>query len=163
MISSFICGTSSKNHYNCNHIFYCNKFCVQERDFMPNMLRPGLIGESRAVAHENTSAYKMGSGILNVYSTPSMIALMEAAAVNAVDYLLDDGMSTVGIEISIRHLSATPIGEDITAIAEVTRVDDKRIVFEVRAWDEQELIGEGTHIRYIITNERFMARLEDRL
>jgi fluoroacetyl-CoA thioesterase len=63
----------------------------------------------------------------------------------------------------VRHLSATPIGEQIVAVAEVTRLEDKRIVFEVRAWDEQELIGEGTHTRYIINDERFLSRLEDRL
>jgi predicted thioesterase len=130
---------------------------------MPHLVRLGLIGESQTIAHEFQSALSMGSGSLNVFSTPAMIALMEAAAVAAVDHLLEEGYSTVGIDIAVRHLSATPLGEQIIAVAEVTRLEDKRIVFEVRAWDEQELIGEGTHTRYIINDERFWARLEDRL
>lgn len=104
----------------------------------------------------------MGSGSLEVFATPALVALMENAAVRAIDACLDENYSTVGIEISVRHLAATPLYEKVTAIAEVTRVEDRRITFEVRAWDERELIGEGTHVRYIIHVDRFLARLQDR-
>jgi predicted thioesterase len=123
-------------------------------------LRVGLIGESIDTVTQQQTARAMGSGLLDVYATPAMIALLEAAAVSAIDPYLDDDRASVGIEINVRHLSATPIGEHITAIAEVTRIDGKRVTLEVRAWDERELIGEGTHVRYLIYADDFMARLK---
>jgi predicted thioesterase len=122
-------------------------------------LRVGLIGESIDTVTEQQTAKAMGSGLLEVYATPAMIALLEAAAVSAIDPYLDDDRASVGIEMNVRHLSATPIGEHITAIAEVTRIDGKRVTLEVRAWDERELIGEGTHVRYLIYADDFMERL----
>lgn len=129
---------------------------------IPHFIRVGLIGEASIVCDETTSALGMGSGSLQVFSTPSMIALMENAAVRAIEAGLEDDFSSVGIELAVKHLSATPLGETIMAVAEVTRVEDRRVTFEVRAWDDLELIGEGTHIRYIIHAERFMARLSER-
>lgn len=129
---------------------------------MPHYVRVGLIGEATAQADETNSALAMGSGSLQVFSTPALVALMENAAIRAIDASLDDNYSTVGIEISVRHVAATPLYETVIAIAEVTRVEDRRITFEVRAWDERELIGEGTHVRYVIHVERFLARLQDR-
>jgi predicted thioesterase len=127
-----------------------------------HQLRTGLIGEARLYAGEEHSAASMGSGALPVFSTPAMIALMENAAVRAVDHLLEPGHSTVGIELHISHISATPIGEEIVAVAEVTAVEERRVTLEVRAWDETEMIGEGTHVRYIINDERFLNRLQER-
>lgn len=129
---------------------------------MPHYVRVGLIGEASVAADEHTSALAMGSGSLEVFSTPSMLALMENAAVRAIEAGLQDDFSTVGIEINVRHISATPMGERVMALAEVTRVEDRRITFEVRAWDDRELIGEGTHVRYIINVEQFLERLQDR-
>jgi predicted thioesterase len=105
------------------------------------------------------TAVAMASGSLEEYATQSMIALMEAAAVSAIDPYLATGNASVGIEVDVQHLSATPIGEQITAMAEVTRVDGKRVTLELRAWDERELIGQGIHIRYIIDAEEFLSRL----
>jgi len=122
-------------------------------------VRVGLIGESITTVTSKETAKTLGSGTLNVYATPAMIALMEAASVAAIESYLDDNYTSVGIQIHVRHVAATPIGEHITAIAEVTRVDDKRVTFEVRAWDEHELIGEGTHVRYIIEADEFMTGL----
>lgn len=126
---------------------------------MVDELRIGLIGESYVMVTEDMTAKAIGSGSLDVYATPSMIALMEAAACAAIDPCLESGMTTVGIEINIQHLAASPVGEEIRAVAEVTSIEGRRIKFEVRAWDERELIGEGTHTRYIIDIERFMARV----
>ncbi len=104
----------------------------------------------------------MGSGSLQVFSTPSLVALMENAAIRAIEAGIEEEFSSVGIEMSVKHIAATPLYETVTALAEVTRVEDRRITFEVRAWDDRELIGEGTHVRYIIHVERFLARLQDR-
>lgn len=125
-------------------------------------LRVGLIGEAITSVTDELTAIHMGSGSVNVYATPALIALMEAAAVSAIDPYLAEGHTSVGIEVSVRHVSATPIGERIVAMAEVTRIDGKRIILEVRAWDERELIGQGTHTRYIINAEEFMARLSSK-
>lgn len=122
----------------------------------------GLIGEKMTtVSPEMTAAY-LGSGTLEVFATPAMIALMEAAAVAAIDSRLPAGMSSVGIAVDIQHMAATGVGEEVRAHAEVIDVEGRRVSFTVRAWDEHDLIGEGTHIRYIIDVERFMKRLEDK-
>jgi fluoroacetyl-CoA thioesterase len=125
-------------------------------------IRTGLIGEASTQSDEGTSALAMGSGSLQVFSTPAMVALMENAAIRAIEAYVDKEFSSVGIEINVRHLSATPLYETVIAVAEVTRIEDRRVTFEVRAWDDRELIGEGTHVRYIIHVERFLARLQDR-
>lgn len=125
-----------------------------------NGLRVGLIGEAKAQVSSEVTALKMGSGAVEVYATPAMIALMEAAALAAIDPYLPAGEVTVGIEVAVRHISATPIGEGITAMAEITRIDGKRVHLEVRAWDERELIGIGSHIRYIIAASDFEQRLK---
>jgi fluoroacetyl-CoA thioesterase len=129
---------------------------------MAHLLRVGLIGEANIIADDSQSALTLGSGSLSVFATPAMLALMENAAVRALEPVLDDGYSSVGIEVNIRHISATPLGETITAVAEVTRVEDRRVTFEIRAWDDREMIGEGTHVRFIIHVDRFLERLQDR-
>jgi fluoroacetyl-CoA thioesterase len=129
---------------------------------MEKGLRVGLIGEAITTVTSDLTAIAMGSGSVNVYATPALIALMEAAAVSAVEPNLTEGRTSVGIEVHIQHLSATPVGEQITAMAEITRIDGKRVIMEVRAWDERELIGQGTHIRYIINAEEFMKRVSDK-
>ena len=88
-----------------------------------------------------------------------MIALMEAAAVATIAPYMPEGKASVGIELHIQHLSATPIGEQVVAMAEITAIEGKRIQLEVRAWDETELIGVGTHLRYIIDVDEFMERV----
>jgi fluoroacetyl-CoA thioesterase len=112
---------------------------------------------SLVVALEHTAAH-WGSGSLNVLSTPSMVALMEGAAVNAVDPLLPEGYQTVGTRLDVRHLAATPMGKKVTARAELIAVDGRRLVFRVQATDGAGTIGEGTHERAIIEVERFLAR-----
>lgn len=127
---------------------------------MSDELQVGMTGESQVTVTSDLTAKKMGSGSLLVYSTPAMIALMEAAAVNAIDPYLETGQTTVGIQIEVRHISASPIGENVRAEAEIIGVEGKRIIFAVRAWDEQEMIGEGSHTRYLIDEEKFMERVQ---
>jgi len=122
----------------------------------------GLTGTKKATATEGNSAIAMGSGGIETYATPAMIALMEGSAVVAIDKLLPDGHASVGIEINIKHMAATPLGQVIKATAEVTSIDKRRINFKLEAWDETEKIGEGTHTRVIINIERFKERLNDK-
>jgi fluoroacetyl-CoA thioesterase len=109
------------------------------------------------VAAEHTAA-AWGSGLLDVLSTPHMVALMEGAAVNAVDPLLPDGFRTVGTRLDVSHVAATPVGQEVTARAELIAIDGRRLVFRVEATSGAGVIGEGTHERFIIEVERFMAR-----
>jgi predicted thioesterase len=127
---------------------------------MEHSIHVGARGDQTVLVTDDLTAAAMGSGSLPVFATPAMIALMEGAAVAAIDSLLPEGQSSVGIEVNVRHLSATPVGEEIIASAIVTQIDGKRVTFEVRAWDGKELIGEGTHIRYLIDVNRFMSRLD---
>ncbi len=119
----------------------------------------GLIGEETTTVTENLIATAFGSGSLPVYATPALIALMEAASVAAINPLLSDNQTSVGTSISIKHLAASALGQAIRARAEVTDVKDRQITFAVQAWDSKQLIGEGTHIRFIVDIERFMKRL----
>ncbi|MGJ3237190.1 MAG: thioesterase family protein [Anaerolineae bacterium] len=122
-------------------------------------LRVGLIGEAIETVVEANTALILGSGAFHVFATPAMVILMERAAVAAIAPYLPMEYASVGIEINVQHLSATPIGEGVIAMAEITKIDSKRIYLEVRAWDERELIGIGTHIRYIVETEDFESRL----
>ena len=109
------------------------------------------------VTEENT-AKTVGSGSLDVFATPSMIALMEKASCVAIESFLDEGATTVGTMINAEHLSATPIGCEITVESIVTAVEGRRISFEVTACDTAGLIGKGTHDRFIVDKERFMSK-----
>ncbi len=122
-------------------------------------LRVGLIGEAIDTVTSEQTAIAMGSGAFDVLATPALIALMESAAVAAIAPNIPKDHASVGIEINVQHISATPIGEGIVAMAEITRIDDKRVYLEVRAWDENEMIGIGTHIRYLVNIEEFEDRL----
>jgi predicted thioesterase len=122
----------------------------------------GLAAETSGIVDERVLATTLGSGGVAVYGTPAMIALIESAAVAALAPVLDEGQSSVGIAIEVRHLSPTPPGERVRARAEVIEVQGHRVTFGVQAWDETELIGEGTHTRYVIDVDRFMQRVQAR-
>lgn len=122
----------------------------------------GLEGEARElVTHENT-AKKYGSGGIEVYATPAMVALMENASVQAVDPNLPEGFATVGINLDIKHLAATPIGMNVWAKAVLQEIDNKKLTFHVEAFDEKELIGEGIHMRYLIQVDKFLQRTQEK-
>lgn len=126
---------------------------------MFDRLTTGLSAEQVITVSDDLTAQAIGSGDLPVYATPAMIALMEATSVIAIENFLPPGYSTVGIEINVKHVAATPVGEEVRVQAEVIDIEGKRIVFNVQAWDDEDLIGEGTHVRYIIEIERFMQRV----
>ena len=123
-------------------------------------LKAGLTGEKTTTVTESLTAQHLGSGGLLVYATPAMIALMEAAAVAAIDHLLPEGQASVGTALNVRHLAATPLGHAVRARAVVAGVEGRQVTFTVQAWDEQELIGEGTHTRFVIDVARFTERLQ---
>ena len=123
-------------------------------------LTTGLRGEARVVVREEDTAQHLGSGNVAVLATPRMIALMEKASVKAVDHLLPLGQATVGSEIRVRHLAATPQGMEVTVHSELVEVEGRRLTFKVEAFDEGEKIGEGTHIRFIIDLDRFREKVK---
>ncbi|NLE77140.1 MAG: thioesterase family protein [Chloroflexi bacterium] len=125
-----------------------------------DLLRPGLQGEKRLRVEAIHSARHLGSGNVEVFATPELVRLMEQASVAAVDHLLPEGHRTVGTSVEIRHLAATPVGMNVVARSEVLAVDGRRITFRVEAYDERELIGEGTHERFVIDLARFGARVK---
>ena len=122
-------------------------------------LKPGLTGTAETVVRETNTALAMGSGSLHVFATPSMIALMEQAACNAVACCLDEESTSVGTFVNITHDAATGMGKQVTATATLTAVEGRKLVFEITAADEDKQIGKGTHERFIVNKEKFMAKL----
>ncbi|MBR4636924.1 MAG: thioesterase family protein [Clostridia bacterium] len=126
------------------------------------MLEVGIKGKKIfKVTDENTAEHLL-SGMLPVYATPSLIALMEYTCFSSVHPLLDEGLGTVGSSIMCSHISPTPVGGTVTCESELIEVDRRRLVFRVRAEDEFGLIGEGTHERFIIDNHKFMNKVAEK-
>ena len=123
----------------------------------------GMKGEVSTVVEREDTAKEVGSGSLLVYATPCMVALMEGAACEAIADCLPDTKTSVGTELNISHLSATPVGLEVRAEAEVTAVDGNTITFQVTAYDEAGKIGEGTHKRVIVTSQKFLDKVYDKL
>ena len=123
----------------------------------------GIKGRAEAEVNDQNTAMSAGSGTLPVFATPWMCALMEKASWTAVAPALAQGESTVGTKLNISHLSATPAGLKVWAESEVTAVDGKRIELKVAAYDEKGLIGEGTHERFIVTDQRFLDKAARKL
>ena len=121
---------------------------------------PHSIGESKEIVTENNTAIKFASGTAPVYATPALVGLMENAAVKAVGKQLPAGFGTVGIAMNMKHLSATPIGMTVTAKATLVEQDRKKLTFKVEAWDDAGPVGEGMHERFVIEEEKFVAKAE---
>jgi len=120
-------------------------------------LQPGLNAEVELTVSETETAAHLGSGLLAVFATPALVALMENAAVHALEGHLQPGHTTVGGHIDIRHLAATPVGVKVRAHAELVDVHDRKLTFYIQAWDEVELIGEADHVRLLIEESSFMS------
>lgn len=123
----------------------------------------GMKGEAASFVEREDTALEVGSGSLMVYATPCMVALMEGAACEAIADAMPDTKTTVGTELNIKHLSATPVGLDVRAEAEVTSVEGNTITFQVIAYDEAGKIGEGTHKRVVVSSQRFLDKAYDKL
>ena len=126
------------------------------------MLETGITGTITKKVTQGLSARELGSGELEVFATPAMIALIEETAWRSVADRLDEGCGTVGTSVNITHTAATPIGMDVTCKTTLVEIDRRRLVFEVGVFDESGEIGKGTHERFIVNNEKFQAKAEDK-
>jgi predicted thioesterase len=125
-----------------------------------SLIKPGIGAQKTDTVTDDKTASVWGSGGLSVYATPAMIALMEEAALSAVDTLLPPDWSTVGTELNVKHIAATPMGMKVYAKAELLGIDGRALSFKVEAFDETGKIGEGVHSRCIVDNEKSMAKIE---
>ena len=123
------------------------------------MVETGLTHTSQLTVTPAVTAIEMGSGDMPVLATPAMMALMENAAMLAVADHLPQGSTTVGGHIASSHLKPSRLGDTVTATATVTRIDGKKIEFKVEARCGDTLLGEGTHLRFVVDQEKFMSRL----
>ena len=124
------------------------------------MIEIGLKHTSELTVTDAVTAITIGSGDMPVLATPMMMALMENAAMLAVKDKLPEGSTTVGGHIESSHLKPSKVGDKVSAIAEVTKVDGKKIEFKVAAYSGDTLLGEGTHLRFIVDRERFLSKLK---
>ena len=118
----------------------------------------GMKGEASTLVEREDTAAEVGSGDLLVFATPCMAALMEAAACEAIEAGLSETETSVGTELNIRHISATPVGLEVRAEAEVTAVEGKTVTFTLQAFDEAGPIGRGTHKRVVVNSQKFLDK-----
>ena len=122
------------------------------------MLETGIKGKEELTVTEEITAKVVGSGGLEVFATPMMIALSEKTALTSIIPYLEEGQSTVGTKVDIAHIAATPVGMKVTCETELIEIDRRRLVFSVNVYDEVEKIAEGTHERFIVDNEKFISK-----
>lgn len=124
------------------------------------MLHIGIEGHSEIIVKIEDTAASYGSGLIEVFATPAMIGLMESTAQLSIQPFLEVGFITLGTEVNIKHLKATPVGMNVRCETKLISIEGKKLVFEVSAFDEVAMIGKGTHSRYIVDAEKFMAKLK---
>ncbi len=124
------------------------------------MMKTGIKGKLERLVTEELSAKAMGSGELDVFATPAMVALIEETAWRSVAGELDEGCGTVGTKLDIAHTAATPLGMKVTCETELTAIDRRKLVFSVRVYDEAGEVGSGTHERFIVDNAKFQAKAD---
>ena len=127
------------------------------------MLETGIKGKQEMLVTEDNTANKVGSGGLEVFATPAMIALAEKTALESVSEYLEEGQSTVGTKIDVAHIAATPVGMKVICETELTEIDRRRVVFAVNVFDEREKIAEGTHERFIVDSVKFQTKADGKL
>ena len=123
-------------------------------------LRAGVSGEAKGVVTADNTAVAMRSGDVPVFATPALVALMEESAVAALAPYLEAGQTSVGVQVQVRHLAATPVGVPVRAVARVMLIEGRRVTFRVVAYDEKQSIGEGQHERMIVDRARFLERAQ---
>ena len=147
----FVVASLDKNNYFCEIFDLKNKV----------MLKEGLSYTSKTDVSLANCAVTAGSGDLEVFATPAMVALMENAAMKAVAEALPEGATTVGAEMNVTHIKPSGIGAKVSATATLTAVEGRKLTFEVEASDEGGVIGEGVHIRYVVDRARFMSKIDN--
>ncbi len=126
---------------------------------MEKIISKGIKGEQKLVVDHTHTANAFGSGLVEVFATPAMITLMENTAFQSIAWLLPEGMTSVGTEVCVNHLRATPIGHTVHCVSRVTEVRGRSVVFEVTVSDEKGIIGQGKHTRFVVDTEKFMSKL----
>lgn len=126
---------------------------------MTTNLITGIKGEIQITVKKEETAAAYGSGLVEVFATPAMIALMEKTCLQSVLKYLPEGINTVGTEVHIKHIKATPVGKKVHCFSVLQNIEGKKLVFSVEAFDEEGKIGEGTHTRYLIDVKSFMEKL----
>ncbi len=126
------------------------------------MIDKGIKGRREQTVTPEMSAARIGSGLVEVFATPMMVALIEQTCLESVLPQLEEGQGTVGTLVNVSHVSATPVGMRVWCESELVEVDRRRLVFKVKAYDECGLIGEGTHERFIIDNAKFMEKIKNK-
>ncbi len=127
------------------------------------MLEIGIKGHQELVVSPEVTAESFGSGQLPVYATPAMIAFMEYTAYKSVAPYLEEGCGTVGTEVKVKHVAATPVGMKVSCETELIAINGRALTFKVKAMDECGVIGEGTHERFIIQSEKFLGKTNAKL
>lgn len=125
---------------------------------MGKEIKPGITGEVRLKVDEKDTAVVYESGSVRVLATPALIRFMEKAALSSVAPYLGEGLTTVGTRVDVKHLAATPVGMDVVIITRLAEVAGKRLLFEVEARDQVDLIGTGTHERFIVKTDSFVSK-----
>jgi fluoroacetyl-CoA thioesterase len=124
-------------------------------------IEPGIVHTIEKIVEQTDTASSYGSGLIDVFATPAMVGLMENTAQSSLKAHLPEGYITLGIEINVKHMKATPVGMKVKCESKLTQVEGKKLHFEFKAWDEKGQIGTGTHVRYIVHAEEFMKRLAE--
>ena len=127
------------------------------------MLETGIKGTRTVTVNEDNTAKAMGSGTLDVFATPALIALMEETCWRSVANELEEGSGTVGTLLETKHTAPTPVGMKVTCESTLTEVDGRRLVFEVIARDAKGVVGEGKHERFVVQNEKFQVKANAKL
>ena len=123
-------------------------------------METGIRNRLEITVTDEKTARAMGSGELSVFATPAMVALIEETCWKSVAAELGDGQGTVGTHLDVVHLSATPVGMRVACESELTEVDGRKLTFTVEVYDEQNLVGRGTHERFIVDNDRFVKKAQ---
>ena len=127
------------------------------------MLKTGIKGHQELVVTQELTAKNMGSGVMDVFAPPAMLALMEKTAFTSVAEYLNEGCGSVGTKVDIEHVASSPVGMKITCDSELIEIEGRKLVFKVEAYDEKGLIGKGTHERFIVENKKFQEKTDNKL
>ena len=127
------------------------------------MLEVGIKGHQEEIVTDSLTAKSMGSGVMDVYATPAMLALMEKTAFTSVASYLNEGCGSVGIKVEIENLASSPVGMKIKCDSELIGIEGRKLIFSVEASDEKGLIGKGTHERFIVENDKFQEKTDKKL
>jgi fluoroacetyl-CoA thioesterase len=124
-------------------------------------IEPGIVHTIEKTVEQTDTASSYGSGLIDVFATPAMVGLMENTAQSSLKAHLPEGYITLGIEINVKHMKATPVGMKVFCESKLTKVEGKKLFFELNARDEKGQIGTATHIRYIVHAEEFMKKISE--